>query len=400
MDEEKKTGKKPRVLFPYAEAGMGHVMPMRAIAAKFEEMYGDKVECVQSRFFTESGNEDLKIFERRMCDSVEKSNRHKAIGFFITFNMNLWGAKISTESSAKFLKRGAERAGIAYMEELAPDMVVSTHWSTNYYAVKSREKPLTVLYCPDAGIYPIFNYASDLTLIPTRAGYEEALKKYRRRFNRDNLKYVPCLIREEAFSVPRDKRVLREGLGLDEKRFTVVLAEGGYGIGRMEEICRIVLERDLPVTLIPVCGKNEELYRKFLGWKSKGKTQFHPVGFTERMLEYIAASDLFCGKSGANVIAEACFFGVPQIVTKYASGVEKINGEYYVNKIKTALKIFNAEKVADKIEEFCLYPERLEPLRRAAEAQREAFGAEECARILFALLITRFPELSNDGGAL
>ena len=35
-----------------------------------------------------------------------------------------------------------------------------------------------------------------------------------------------------TFSVPRDKALNRRKLGFDENKFTVALAEGGYGIDR------------------------------------------------------------------------------------------------------------------------------------------------------------------------
>ena len=388
--------KKPVVLFPYVEAGMGHVAPMRAIATTFKQLYGDLVECVETKFYTDGGTPVLAEFERRMCKSVIDSNRNCLLGFFMSFNMKFWGAKIATAASANCLKRGAGKLAVKRMEELAPDLVMSTHWSTNYFAKKCAANPLTALYCPDARTYPLFNYPCDLALIPTRAGYEEALKKYRRRYTPENLKYVPALLRGDAFSVTGDKRALREKLGLETDKFTVVLVEGGYGIGKMTKICRRALERDIPVTLVPVCGKNSELYNEMQTWKNGKNCTLHPVGYTDALPEYLAAADLCCGKSGANVFAEACFFGVPQIVTKYASGVEKLNGEYYVKKIKTALKIFNAEKVVNKIEEFAANPEKLAPLKQAAEAQRQNYGAEQTARLIYALLKTRFPQLPDD----
>ena len=39
-----------RVVFPFAEAGMGHIIPMRGIADAFEHNYGDRVDCLRSRF--------------------------------------------------------------------------------------------------------------------------------------------------------------------------------------------------------------------------------------------------------------------------------------------------------------------------------------------------------------
>lgn len=386
---------KPRVVFPYTEAGLGHIMPLNAIADKFEELYGDRVEIIRSRFFTESGDEELAVFEKRLCEGVIKANKHVLFGFFMTFNMDLWGVRLASWATMKHLKKGARKPGYRHMAELKPDMVVSTHWATNYYAHHIRPEPLTVMYCPDAEMNPLFCYFCDLALVSTATGYAIARKRYKRRFNDENLKQVPYLIREQAFSIPKDKREVRRSLGLPEDKFTVFLAEGGYGIGKMEEICSIVLERDLPVTLIPVCGKNEELYDRFLAMKSKGNTTFVPVGYTDHMLEYEAASDLFCGKSGANIIAETCFFGVPQIVTKYATNIEQHIGEYYEKKVGSAMKIFDAGKVADKIEEFLAYPERLEPYRKAAESQRGNYGAEESARLIFELLCKRYPSLKE-----
>ncbi|MCM1438466.1 MAG: hypothetical protein NC131_04560 [Roseburia sp.] len=387
--------KKPVVLFPYVEAGMGHIAPMRAIASKFKELYGDRVECVENRFFADSGNETLVAYEKKMCKSVVDTNRNHFLGYFMTGSMIFFGAKIATPASSCCLKAGTKKPAIAHMDGLAPDMVVSTHWATNYFAKRSHVDPLTVLYCPDAYSYPLFNYDSDLALLPTRAGYEKALKKWKRRYNPDNLKCVPALIRNDAYEVSPDKKALREKLGLNPDKFTVILAEGGYGIGKTTKICREILKRDLNVTLIPVCGKNAELYEKMKGWESGKNCDFRPLGFTEQMLEYLSCSDLFCGKSGANVLFEACYFGVPQIVTGSATHIEKFNRQYFVNDIKTALKIFNAGKVADKIEEFVNEPEKLAPFKKNAEAQRENYGAEKTARLAFDLLCTRFPELKS-----
>lgn len=386
---------KPKVLFPFTEAGLGHIIPMRSIADEFERLYGDKTEVVRSNFFTETGNKNLEIFERRMSRNVEIQNRNTVFGFWGTLNMEFWGIRISTWATMKFLKIGACKPGYEYMDKLAPDLVVSTHWATNYYARKCKCKPLTVMYCPDAEINPLFSYDADIVMVSTSTGYNKARKKHKRRFNDKNLIQVPFLIRDAAFKVPFNKREIRKSLGLDEDKFTVVLAEGGYGIGKMEQICNLILERDLPVNLVPVCGKNKELYERLQAVKSKGKTTFKPMGLVDNMLEVVASADVFCGKSGANMCAEVCFFGLPMIITKYATTIERGIGRYYLNTVGNALKIFKPEKVADKIEEFINNPAQMEPYKKAAEAQRSNYGATECAQHIFNLLCTKFPELKD-----
>lgn len=388
---------KPRVVFPYTEAGLGHIMPMNSIADEFEKSYGDKVEVVRSAFFTETGDKSLINYEKHLERSVRQYNQVHAFGFFATFNMDFWGTGLSTWGACKFIGKGADKVGIAHMRELKPDLVFSTHWATNYYAMKMGEdRPLTVMYCPDAKINTLFRYPCDLSMVSMPTGYARAMKKHKRRYNENNLKQVPFLIRKEAFDVEkRDRRTMREELGLDPDKFTVVMADGGYGVGLMKPMCEDLLKRDLPINLVAVCGKNEKLYEYLKTLKGGSCTTFSPMGLIDNMIEVVACADVCCGKSGASLMAEPCFFGVPQIITHYANDIERWIGKYYINTVGSALKIFNARKACDKIEEFVSYPPLLIPYATAARSQRENYGAEKCARYIFGLLCTRFPDLKD-----
>ena len=387
--------KKPRVIFPYTEAGLGHIMPMNSIADEFEKLYGDRVERVRSNFFTETGNPYLIKYEKHLSESVVNYNRYPLMGFFATFNMDFWGTTISSWGAVVYIEQNAAEAGIKHMEELEPDLVVSTHWATNYYAMHMKERPLTAMYCPDAKINTLFRYKCDLTLASMPTGYRRARKMHFRRYNNDNIKLVPFLIRNEAFSVSLDKRENRRLIGVDEDKFTVVLADGGYGIGKLQPMTEELLKRDLPINLIPVCGRNEELFKHFQTLSSKGNTTFKPYGLADNMLQIIAAADITCGKSGASMMAEPCFFGVPQMITHYATDIERWIGKYYLKTVGSAIKIFNVKRAVDKIEEFVNNPAELEPYRRNAEAQRSNYGAEKCARYIFGLLCKKFPELKD-----
>ncbi|MGN0806451.1 MAG: hypothetical protein ACI4MC_05370, partial [Candidatus Coproplasma sp.] len=162
-----------------------------------------------------------------------------------------------------------------------------------------------------------------------------------------------------------------------------------------KETCEELLKRDLPINLIVVCGRNEELYYYLKGLKPQGKTVFKPIGLADNMLQIIAASDVSCGKSGASLMAEPCFFGVPEIITHYACEIEKRIGDYYIEDVGSAIKQFNIEKACDLIGEFCANPELLTPYREAALTQKGNYGAEKSARYIFGLLCKRFPDLKD-----
>lgn len=380
---------KPRVVFPYTEAGLGHIVPMNAIADAFERLYGNQVEVVRSQFFSESNQPKLKDFEKKLSREVVHHNKHASYGYLATINMEFWRIRLSSWATMKFLSLGSRKYGYRHMEELRPDMVVSTHWATNYYAKHIKPCPLTVVYCPDTDVNPLFSYPSDMVLVPTPTGYADARKKHPIRFNEGNIKRVPYAIRQGAFDVEgADKRETRIKLGLDPDKFTVMLAEGGYGIGKMEKICKLIIQKDLPVNLVPVCGKNEQLYKKFLEYRPKGSTTFHPVGYEkENIFELMVCSDVFCGKAGS-MLSELTFFGIPQIVTKYATLIEQKMARYYLDYVKSALKIFDEKEVVGKIEEFMHCPEKMSPYIQNARKQRGIQRKGDIRRLAYQIPIS------------
>ena len=386
--------RKIRVLFPYVEAGFGHIMPMRSIEDTFRKKYGDRVEVISSDFFNETGDRSLIRYERMMSSQVKMYNRFPVFGHFMTFADEMSGPAVSSFFTVRFFRK-AYRKGVEHMQELSADVIFSTHWATNYYARHLKEKPMTVMYCPDAELNQLFSYPSDLTMISMPFGYKKALET--KRFDTDNLKYVPFLIRNEAFEISSDKREIRKKLGLPEDNFTVILAEGGYGIGKIKEICKRLISEHIPLTVIAVCGKNEKLLEYFGSLVPTKEVTFVPLGFTERILEYQAASDIFCGKSG-NILAEPTFFGNPTIITNCTSLIEKKIARHYIETVGCAFIEFSPKKTVETIMEFAADPARMLTYKKAALDYHGNFGSEAAAELLWKAIAERFPDQITRNG--
>ena len=386
---------KPRVLFPFVEAGMGHIMPQRSICDAFEEKYGQYVTVIRSRFFSETNDRKLMELEKSFVNEVKKYNRSAAYGFFNMWLMKIFGPRFLSKIIMDKYIPGAMKAATTHMEEFKPDMVVSTHWSTNYYARHLASRPLTVTYIPDIQIIPLCRYENDMTLISAERGYKKALKKYKKRFNKDNLRLVPFAIRKEAFELSMDKKENRKALGLAEDKFTVVMFEGGYGLGRMNSICKLLAQSDLDITVIAICGMNKKLYNKLKALKPNPGVNLVVEGYCENTLQYIAASDLFLGKSGASSVAEPTYFGVAEIITKYATSMEKDNAEYYIEDVQNAVRIFNPQKAVAKIREFIEHPEEIEKMQENALKYHGNYGSEKTADVLWEMLCKKYPDLAT-----
>ncbi len=111
-------------------------------------------------------------------------------------------------------------------------------------------------------------------------------------------------------------RVRRE-LAFPEDAFTVMLLFGGKGSPEMEPLAARLLEAPADWRVIALCGDNPDLLAKLGAIAARGgRGHLHPVGFTDRVADFMAASDLLVTKPGPGSLAEAFHQGVPVVVTR------------------------------------------------------------------------------------
>jgi UDP-N-acetylglucosamine:LPS N-acetylglucosamine transferase len=153
----------------------------------------------------------------------------------------------------------------------------------------------------------------------------------------------------------------------------------------------MLLEEDLPVTIIAICGKNPEMHArlaKLKEEKSKGNTSFYPYGFCKNTLEMIASADLYLGKSGSGIL-EPAFFGVPNVVTHSANTLEKLIADHYVNEVKNAIRIFEAKKCVQFIKGAVQGSDEYQKLKNF-KVDLSRYGGEGIADVLFEELNKKF----------
>ncbi|MCI8612545.1 MAG: hypothetical protein HFE48_02460 [Clostridia bacterium] len=388
---------KPRVVFPYVEAGFGHIMPITAASNAFEAKYGDKCEVVRTYFFQDTGNPDMKHIEDDLVVQVRKHNHHKINGIAQFAAMAFVGQRNALNFvMRKRYKKGFESA-MQYMTSLKPDLVFNTHFSTLYYANECRAKrgldTSVVAYCPDPIVGRQWDRRSDLIVLSSENGKKKAAKTLK--LPPERFATVPFLIRKDVEKYDEGKEHYREMLGIDKNKFTVLLVDGAYGEGKLEATARALVKSGMPLTVIAVCGKNEPLKNRLEALETDENVDFKVYGFTDKILLLNAAADLFVGKSGASNLAESSYLTVPQIITLYATPIEKWIGEFYIDEIGTAEKITNINKIVEKIREYMTYPERMDDKKAACLKVKTTAGGEMIADMLFEILKKRFPHLGE-----
>jgi 1,2-diacylglycerol 3-beta-galactosyltransferase len=108
---------------------------------------------------------------------------------------------------------------------------------------------------------------------------------------------------------------LRRELGLGDD-FTILLLFGGKGSPEIEPLSARLLEASPRFRVIAICGDNPGLLEKLAPLEARAHGRLHRVGFTDRVADFMAASDLLVTKPGPGSLAEAFHERVPVVVVR------------------------------------------------------------------------------------
>ncbi len=125
--------------------------------------------------------------------------------------------------------------------------------------------------------------------------------------------------------VQPSKALLSE-LGLRTDLPTILLVAGGNGLRTLGELGQALLESDLPIQLIVVCGRNLESKQMLESAHSDKPRAI--LEFVRNLPELMGVSDVIITKAGPGTIAEASIAGLPIILFDAIPGHEESNIDY------------------------------------------------------------------------
>src|SRR5467141_4442742 len=164
-----------------------------------------------------------------------------------------------------------------------------------------------------------------------------------------------------------DPVALRREMGLREGLTTAVVLFGGHGSKVMYDITENLDAARLPLQLILICGRNDELAAKLRA--RQWKMPVHVVGFTKEVHRLMHAADFLIGKPGPGSIAEAMVRHLPVLIecNVWTLPQERYNAEWVAAKrVGIVLKSFR--EVVAGVQQM-LEPATLAEFRKNAAAQ-------------------------------
>jgi UDP-N-acetylglucosamine:LPS N-acetylglucosamine transferase len=240
---------------------------------------------------------------------------------------------------------------------------ISESWSAVYPG-----KPFVTLIT-DLADYPPRFWIEPIKEQYVIAGTERAAEQARA-FGHDNAHIFQAsgmILRPDFYLEENvDPVALRKEMGLQPDLPTAIVLFGGHGSKVMYDITQRLDAAGLPLQLILICGRNEELAAKLRA--QKWKMLVHIVGFTKEVHKLMRAADFLIGKPGPGSIAEAMVRKLPVLIecNAWTLPQERYNTEWVTEK-RVGIMLNSFKEVVEGVRQM-LEPARLAEFRKNVAA--------------------------------
>jgi 1,2-diacylglycerol 3-beta-galactosyltransferase len=189
-----------------------------------------------------------------------------------------------------------------------------------------------------------------------------------------------------------DRAAARTSLGLGANFATGLVLFGGFGSSAIEKIVDRLEEADLPVQLILICGRNEQVRARLAARCTR--MPIFVEGFTTNIPYYMHLADFFIGKPGPGSVSEAIAMQLPVIVecNAWTLPQERYNATWVTEK-QVGIAVENFREIVPAVEQL-LRDDTLAKFRaNAALPNRAVFEIPDLLEQILERSAAAFPAL-------
>jgi processive 1,2-diacylglycerol beta-glucosyltransferase len=352
-----------RVLVLSASVGAGHLRAAQAVELALRQL--DAAADVSNVDVLEFTNAAFRrVYGRAYLDLVNKAPH--VLGYFY----DLMDRPTSPQRKADRLRLAVEKLNmirfLRFLKSEPWDIIVNTHFLPAELIASLRSKGQ--LETPHFTVTTDFethrlwvNQPCDHYFSATDEG-AAYLKHWGVPAGDVTVSGIPI---HPAFSQPKDRAACLAQHGLVGDRPIVLQLSGGFGVGPIEKIFRGILQIDVPLEVIVVAGRNEQVKAQLEQIVVPSCHRAKILGFTDKIDELMAVADIVISKPGGLTTSEVLASGAAMAVINPIPGQESRNSDFLLEN-GAAVKINNIATLAHKLSPLLHEPSRLARLKENA----------------------------------
>jgi processive 1,2-diacylglycerol beta-glucosyltransferase len=351
----------PRILILSASVGAGHLRAAEAVQAAFRQLHPQadvtNVDVLEmtNRFFR-------RFYAKSYLDLVNNAP-HLLGHFYDALDRPSRSGKNRGDRFRLMLEKWNLGKFIRFLQSKPWDLVINTHFLPAEIIAHLRKQGK--LAVPQVTVTTDFethrlwvNQPCDRYFTATEEGgvYLQSWGVPASDILATGIPVLP------AFAGPHDRAALLARHGLAGDRPVVLQMAGGFGVGPIEALYKALLNIEVPLQVIAVAGRNEELRQDLDGIPCPGRHRTKVVGFTREIHELMGVADLVVSKPGGLTTSEALASGAVMVVVNPVPGQETRNSDFLLEN-GAAIKVNHPALLSYKVTRLLQDPGRLEELR-------------------------------------
>lgn len=376
-----------KILIVYTTAGIGHRRAAQALKASFEKTTPE-VRAYAVDALNYSNVVFRKMYNRIYLELIQE------LPDLLGYIYKKYDEEDTASSTAKIRLLFDKLNTInlkKLIEEYDPHVIVCTHFLALeiFSDMKKRKKLGLPLYGVLTDYYPhafwVYEHVDKYYV-----ANEESQRNLLRRGIPEGKTLVTGIPIDPTYAELSAKVVSKERLGLDKSKPVVLLLNGGFGVGKMEEVVKSFQTGEFPMELLVVAGKNERLLKKLKGMVKTMRPRTQVFGFVENIHELMNASDLVITKPGGLSTSEAMASGLPMVLVDPIPGQEDRNCEYLLEK-GVAVRLYDLSDAANKVLSLLEAREKFEVMKEKARKTAEVHAAQKIAEDVLSRVASSYP---------
>lgn len=283
--------------------------------------------------------------------------------------------RLPLRSPVYYANGGMKRVMSDYLEENHFDIVIMPHLFPAEIMTNMRRKgldtPKTLFVATDYACTPFTEETEcDAYAIPA----DNLTEEYTCWGMQEQKLHPTGIPVRAAFRDGLTRQQARRQLGLHEQKKYLLISGGSMGSGDLVKAVEQLdshFSEDKDFSMIIICGTNEQLYNRLSRLEPERVT---PIRHTDRMAQYMIASDIFITKPGGLSSTEAAAAGVPLIHISPIPGCECHNMDYF-ERCGMSIAVRSIGSELTEAVEALLDPERASIMQQAQRANVDPSAA-------------------------
>jgi len=377
-----------RILIIYVDAGAGHKSYSQAIRTGIETLYPGKYRIREMDYIKELGPASVDRWHKNIWNFCLK---HPNVGRFIYFCMESFQSleqAIEVKLVEKLIKNS-----VNFIREYKPDIIIAPHPHTLNVAVITNR--LLGMKIPVIGIDiepfeggAVYDHpGADKIIVFSEIAKRKLIK---RGVPEEKLPIFDFIINPMFLKKYDSPDVIKNRLGLETGKFTIVMSSGGEGIGNLGKYIRSTIRHNLPVQLAVITGRNARLKQilENIRVPAGSRTTLKIFGFTDEICDFFQVADLLFGKGGACTTIESLFMRKPVMFYRFVSGNERQSVTFVKNN-KLGWYVPTSRGYIKQLRQILENPEILEAIQKKYEKYNFKSGTENLSRFIVEQLEAR-----------